>query len=410
MANTNWTLAAKISFRFSCLLIVSFIVISGSPLPFTTLIIAPLAEGMRAFAPWFASNALHYNYDHTIQFTGSGDSSHSWISLLLFVIIAVIGAIIWSVMDRKRSNYNSCYYWLTVLIRYYLAFTLISYGVIKLMHAQMIPPGLNRLMQPLGDFSPMGLAWTYFGYSYAYNIFVGIVEVLAALLLFRRTYVLGALITMATSINIMTVNYFFDVPVKILSTVLFLLSLFLLLPHLRQLCKLFLLGKPAEALQVTKPKVARPWLNKAAMAFKIFFIGIFAYSQTQAIVSRSNEMQHYLKKSPLYGIYTIKHGNAARKSLPEDWSTIIFEYEGDATVRDRYYERKVETLLLDVDGKRLTLNHNTFDYAIQENGDILLTRLVDDQREEIRLTKRNPENFELMKRKFNWMQEYPYNR
>ena len=66
----------------------------------------------------------------------------------------------------------------------------------------------------------MGLAWTFLGFSKGYNLFMGVAELMAGLLLFRRTVAIGAIITLMTTANVMAVNYFYDVPVKIVSTAL----------------------------------------------------------------------------------------------------------------------------------------------------------------------------------------------
>src|SRR5690606_3361008 len=219
-----WSLSTKIAFRFSFIFILSFIVIKNNgAFPFFNYINKPLVLLTYQFTPWFSKNILHYDYDYSIFTNGSGDTSYDWITLLIFFLYAIIGTIIWSILDSKRKSYYTCYYWLTTFIRYYVAFMLINYGVAKHIHAQMPHPGLERLMQPLGEFSPMGLAWTYCGYSKGYSIFIGVAEILAGFLLFRKTVVLGTMLTIAVSINIMTVNYFFDVPVKMMSTALLIL-------------------------------------------------------------------------------------------------------------------------------------------------------------------------------------------
>jgi len=287
---------------------------------------------------------------------------------------------------------------------------LINYGVIKLAHAQMLPPGLDRLMQPLGEFSPMGLAWTYFGYSKGYSVFVGIVEILAGLLLFRKTVVLGALITMAISINIMTANYFFDVPVKTISTALFLLSLFLLLPHIKPLSNFLILGKSVRLKAIEKPKFTKPWQSKVLFMIKIAVVSIFVVQQISGILNRLKLIDHYSKESPLYGIYLIERNHDIRTTIPNDWASIVFEYEGHATIRDMYYKKKRVGPIIDSTKNKISLNNYTFDYSVRENGDILLTKTFGDRTEEIRLIKQNTEEFELMKREFNWIQEYPRNR
>src|SRR5690606_30365919 len=392
----------------------SFIlVMNNGAFPLFNYINRPIVQLMHEFTPWFAKNVLYYSYDYSIFTNGSGDTSYDWITLLILFLGAIIGTIIWSIADRKRKSYVTCYYWLTTFIRYYIAFMLINYGMIKLVHAQMPPPGLDRLMQPLGEFSPMGLAWTYFGYSKGYNIFVGIVEILAGFLLFRKTVVLGALITMAVSINIMTTNYFFDVPVKMVSTALFLLSIFLLLPHLKPLFNFIILGKSVRLKSIGKPKFTKPWQNKMVMVIKITVIGIFVIQQISSLLNTQKLIDHYTKKSPLYGIYLIEGGNGAneiRTTIPKDWASIVFEYEGHATIRDMYYKKKRITPVIDSTENKISLNNYTFDYSVLENGDILLNKTFSDRTEEVKLIKQHPEEFELLQRKFNWIQEYPYNR
>lgn len=249
-----WTITRKCSFRFAFIFILTFVIVNnnGTFLLFTT-ITEPLTGMLYSFVPWFSQHILQYHYDYKIVTNGSGDTSFNWVLLFIIFVASFVGTIVWSFLDRKRKSYNTCYYWLTVSIRYYVGFMLINYGAIKLAHAQMLPPTLHRLMEPLGEFSPMGLAWTFFGFSKAYNLFIGIIEILSAFLLFRQTMVLGALITIATSLNIMAVNYFFDVPVKLVSTALFLLALYLLLPYLSSLYSLFIKGEKAQLATIERP-------------------------------------------------------------------------------------------------------------------------------------------------------------
>lgn len=145
MMNCYWNLPTKIGFRFSFIFILSFILImNNGAFPLFNYINKPLVQLMHKFTPWFANNVLDYRYDYSIYTNGSADTSYDWITLFILFLWAVIGTIIWSIADRNRKSYRACYYWLTTFIRYYIAFMLINYGVIKLGHAQMPPPGLDR--------------------------------------------------------------------------------------------------------------------------------------------------------------------------------------------------------------------------------------------------------------------------
>lgn len=408
---TCWSFGKKIAFRFSFVFILLFIVIfNNGSFPLFSFINRPLITLMHTCTPWFSKNILRYQYDYSIFSNGSGDTSYDWVTLLILVIIGVLVTIIWTLIDTKRNNYNKCYYWLTVFIRYYIAFMLINYGVSKLIHAQMPPPGLTKLMQPLGEFSPMGLAWNFFGFSKGYNIFIGIVEVMAGLLLFRKTMVLGALITVATSLNIMAINYFYDVPVKLMSTALVLLSVFLLLPYLKSLTDLFFKGESSQLKQINRPVFNKTWEKWGLSICKVLLIILFISTQLFGIFNQKKLLAQYFKKSPLYGIYQIETSSEKRVSIPNNWSFLIFEYEGNAGVRDNFYNVQQIGVGFNTSENKMTLNNYTFDYKLKENGDVLLKVKIKDRLEEIRLTKRDPKTFELMNRGFNWIQEYPHYR
>jgi len=65
----------------------------------------------------------------------------------------------------------------------------------------------------------MGLLWTFMAASKGYQIFTGAAEVLGGiLLLWKRTTTLGALTVFGVMANVMALNFFYDVPVKLLST------------------------------------------------------------------------------------------------------------------------------------------------------------------------------------------------
>ena len=127
-----------------------------------------------------------------------GQSGGGYVFVLL--LCSALIAIVWSLLDRRRSEYQSLHAWVRLLVRYSLAISLFWYGFDKVFVAQMAPAWmyLERLVERFGDMSPAGLLWAFIGYSPAYQIFGGLAEVAAAsLLLFRRTTTLGALIAMS---------------------------------------------------------------------------------------------------------------------------------------------------------------------------------------------------------------------
>ena len=130
---------------------------------------------------------------------------------------------------------------------------MITYGSVKVIKSQFPNPTLDRLLQPFGDASPMGLLWTFMGASESYNIFTGAGEMLGGLLLTtRRTTLLGALVCFGVMSHVAMLNFSYDVPVKLFSMHLLAMALFLMAPDLGRLARMFVLNRPVE------PAVFRP--------------------------------------------------------------------------------------------------------------------------------------------------------
>ena len=253
--NANWSQLKKIAFRFFFTYFGLFILLKNNgAYPFYQLISSFFnTTVLYKFIPWVGKIVLGVTYPIRTGPNGSGDTTYDYVLVFVILITAIITTIIWTIFDKKSKNYKRLYYWLTLAIRLYVGLMLINYGLVKVIKLQFSSPSLYRLTETYGESSPMGLAWTFLGFSNGYNIFMGIAEIAAVLLLFRRTLTLGAIITLMTTANVMAVNYFYDVPVKILSTHLVLMTLFLLAYNFKQLFQ-------KEAVSLTtiyKPKLKK---------------------------------------------------------------------------------------------------------------------------------------------------------
>ena len=99
-------------------------------------------------------------------------------------------------------------------------------------------------------------------------MFAGACEVSAGLLLAgRRTTTLGALMCTAVMSNVWLLNVAYDVPVKVLSFHLLLMSIFLVLSDIRRLTGFFLLNQPQPAVDI-KPLFKDPRLNRLGAALR----------------------------------------------------------------------------------------------------------------------------------------------
>lgn len=298
----QWTFLEKLAFRFSFTLLMLFMFFfNNGTLPFLTFIGGFLDGIFHQLVPWVAKNILHLSYDLVISINGGGDTSYHYVMLFCIGFLAVFTTLIWSFIDRKRLNYQRLYYWLTVCVRFYVGLMLINYGLVKVVQLQFSPPGFGRLLTTFGESSPMGLAWTFLGFSKGYNMFMGIAELLAGLLLFRKTVVVGAIITLMTTANVMAVNYFYDVPVKIVSTALVLMCLFLLAPNFIRLFKLFFKGEATILRTIPPPLINKRWKRNVKYTLKYLLIALLVFGGITNVYWGYSNYGAGKPKSPLFG-------------------------------------------------------------------------------------------------------------
>lgn len=182
---------------------------------------------------------------------GSGDTTYAYLTVLAFFLFAMIGAGIWSLVDWRKTDYAVPRDLLRSYLRFALALSMLGYGLAKvsLEFNQFPTVGPYQLDKTWGNSSPMNVLWAFMGASRPYTIFAGLGEVAGALLLiWRRTTVLGAMVTFGVMVNVMVLNYCYDVPVKIYSTHLVMMSIMIILPEASRLVNVFLLNRTAPAI------------------------------------------------------------------------------------------------------------------------------------------------------------------
>lgn len=261
------------------------------------------------------------------------DSPYRLTQIVLFFCLSVLITIAWSYIGRKQKSYNVANYYFTTSLRYYLAFISFLYGTYKLFALQMPVPNIADLATPLGDLTPMGLSWQQIGYSTGYQFFLGMVEVaIGALLMYRRTVTLGLFIALGVYINVMVINFFYDVWVKMFSTHLVLICVYLLLKDFKRLVGFFVLNRPMlpnQAYFIPKSK----GFKRLRLVLKGAFIAVVFITFADRLF-KMNTPDTAIKPIPL-GLYNVmvfaKNGDTlpvlAHDSLV--WKDFIFEEKGN---------------------------------------------------------------------------------
>lgn len=356
-----WSSYQKIAFRFAFLFFILFIILldwSVNPVLSYFYYEAGLAELLDGIIGWTGTNLFRIQYMILSPYDGQ-HNDRTFIYLLYFVMamLALLGTIIWSIWDRKRTNYQTLYYWLTAIIRYYLAFTLFLFALEKFFKMQFPDLGFYTLSEPVGNLSPMSLAWAFFGYSYDYNIFMGIAESAALLLLFRRTMTFGAILTLVTLANVMAVNYNYDVHAKMYPTALFVMTLFLLLPNISRLFQFFFTSQPTSLPLIPAPVFPKRWMRISKSIFKFLLVGWFLfYSLNDYVTYKDRKITREKNKiqagvSGIYDVQTfVMNQDTLTSEHPLRWNQLLM---GGARERIRLKGDSIAYMEISVDKKEI---------------------------------------------------------
>ena len=325
----NWSLGRRLAFRFFAPYLVLYhldtlLGLFGQPVR-RALYRAPL----RSLHEWIGINVFGLN-PATLNGGWSSDMPLYYLHVLVLLLCAALIAVVWSLLDWKRSDYQSLHAWVRLLVRYSLASSLFWYGFSKVFVGQMAPASmyLERLVERFGDMSPAGLLWAFIGYSPAYQIFGGLAEVVAAsLLLFRRTATLGALIAIGVLLNVVMLNFSYQVSVKLASMNMLLAAVFLAAPDLSKLTRFFVFNQRVEPPDASDPILERRWLRLAVSAVKVVFASLILYNAIS--FSYGNALFRPPSNRPvLSGLYEVEtfvqNGNEHLPLItdPARWKTV----------------------------------------------------------------------------------------
>jgi hypothetical protein len=412
----RWHPFTRTAFRFAFV----YLLLYNLPFPLTALpYVDKAAELYNSFWTWLVPRIARaaLNRDVPSVFNGSGDRTFDYLLVACLLLIALVITIIWTLFDRKRPSYPTLYRWLNLYVRFSLGTAMIGYGAFKVISSQFPAPTLDRLMQSYGESSPMGLLWTFMGASEAYTMFVGFAEMICGILLFpRKTTTFGALMSVGVLSNVVALNFSYDVPVKLYSSHLVAMAIFLLLPDVRRLVNFFILNRPAECARV-QPLFRRPlWHRGALVIASLFLVAVVGTSLYQSYDQRRLFTG---QRSPLYGVWEVEEfslGQSTATASAPRWRRMIFDSPRRVAVQttdvlERYGSQ------LDQEKRTLTLRKrddpgwNTVLTYEQVSPDVItFAGALNGSEMTARLRRTDERKFLLTDRGFHWINEFPFNR
>jgi len=423
IASTVWPPHKRLIFRFVFL----YFVLYCFPFPldafeFLDPVASPYYNLIDRLIPLVGKKWFHLTAHVTFPtFDKVDDSVYGLVFIYFILILSALGTVIWSVIDRRAKNHERLFQWLKLYLRYFLAAYLFGYGFVKVFPSQFQAITESRLTMDVGDQSLMLLAWNFMGHSVAMQRLNGLLEVIAGLfLLFRRTSTLGAILSTAVFSFVVMMDFCFNVPVRLLSSHLLLISVLLVLTDGSRLMNVFILNRPAGAV-VYRPLIHHP------IGWKVFTISmvVLAFCLLYSTVTKGLDAEKAFgqkaPRGPLYGVYNTDYFLRNRDTiLPSKndslrWKQLVIDsraWNQSSVIKFNNDNRVNYTINTDTAKRTLsfqslidTTKKYSFRYRIQDSTHIVLKGLWNSDSLEVLMTKYDLNHYLLYREKFKWITE-----
>lgn len=270
----------------------------------------------------------HYFTNNLLLTDFSSDSLAMYLLILILVIVSLLFSLLLFYMEKRKGYNLNLENKIRPIIRYYLALILLIYGFSKVFKAQFYLPEPNLLFTPLGNLDKDILFWSTIGSSRFYSIFLGIIEIIpAVLLLFRKSSFIGSFIATGVLIHVVAINFSYSISVKIFSLFLLFIAVFLVARAIKNTWKVFQTGDFSTS-QFYEPSHT---LNIPFYPLVKTLLILMIFSEALAPAFKTGNFNDDLQPRPIYhGAYTVQNNllKIKRFFIHRD-GYLIFQNEDD---------------------------------------------------------------------------------
>lgn len=281
------------------------------------------------------------------------DFSSDSISMLVLVLVLLILSLLTALFLKRRFSQQILFFSKEIVI-VYLAVVLMKYGFDKVFKAQFYLPEPNILYSRFGNLDKDILFWSLMGTSLFYSISTGIVELLASLMIiFRKTRVLGLLISVGILVNILLINLGFDISVKFFSLILLSMAVFALKDEWFPLYRFLILKQKAQLEETRLETKALPlWFF-----LRTAFIGFSVVTILIPYVNNGNYNDDLAKRPFLHGAFENIDENSDIRYIFLHRKNYMILMDKDEKMTDFHYTQgsKDQLLLEDYSGGRISV-------------------------------------------------------
>jgi len=337
----------------------------------------------------------------------SSDSVGMYIHTFNLIFISGLGAFIWHKLTKTQAGVIRA--WAQTVIEYYLSLQMLLYGFNKVFKIQFYQPEPNLLFTNLGDLTPDILYWSTIGSSWSYSFIIGMIEVLVAgLLLFKKTRLLGVLIGIGVMFNVVLINFSYDISVKLYASFLLGLFLVLLAPYLKYLYASLILQKPIPLIENTPPLFPKLSIN-AKMGLKSLVILIFMIEGLLPFYTSNSYNDDTAKRPLFHGAYQVTDSSQSNNI---SWDFVFVHRGGyfiskDENNKMQDYQLEIDTIHQTLLLTRYDLNKNyVLQYEMKDESLHHIYGTIESSKVDIYLQKVDERSIPLLNSEFHWTTEH----
>jgi hypothetical protein len=235
----------------------------------------------------------------------SSDSAALLLLLMLIILLSILLSTTLIFAEKRMCFKANITHLIRPIARYYLALILLIYGFSKVFKAQFYLPEPNLIFTPLGNLDKDILFWSTIGSSRSYSIFLGIIEIVPALLLlFRKTAFIGSLMATGVLLHVVAINFSYSISVKIFSLFLLFIAVFLVARTIKNTWKVFQTGDFSTSLFYEPSHTLNIPFYPLVKALLILLI----FSEALAPALKTGNFNDDLQPRPIYhGAYAVQN-------------------------------------------------------------------------------------------------------
>ena len=275
-------------------------------------------------------------------------------SMLVLVIILLFTSLFLSILVKEnRTKY------LLPIIEYfcvlYISIILIKYGVDKIFGTQFPKPEANILFTRFGNLDKDILFWSTIGTSKVYNFTIGFLEIFSGIvLIFNRTKNLGLLLAIMSFVQILIINFSFDISVKLFSSILLIISIFLMRKSAWKLIQFIIQLEKGNLSHRTKFLPYKTFFTIIVLGFTFVNIGLPYFNNSFFMEDKKNPLN-------LVDVYQITNPESPYQYLffHKDQYLILMEKSSEKMLV-YHYEITFDNQIILEDEQRKISKHSLF--------------------------------------------------